>query len=400
MNKNWHDIKGVRKLFSSLENKARFVGGCVRDALLDKELGDIDIATPLLPEEVITRLEKNNIKVIPTGLKHGTVTAIIENNNFEITTLRKDVDCDGRHAEVEYTDNWEEDAARRDFTINAMSCTIDGKLFDYFGGTEDLKNGAVKFVGDARQRCREDYLRILRFFRFFAWYGKQKADNNAQQACATLAKGLDSLSGERIQKEMLKLLLAENPVPAISLMQDLQVIGHIIPGQINLYALQNLITLKYKADTLSIVRLAALMCGSTSTDELAGRWKMSNEHKDLLRTLISSEDNITHDTVVTSQKKILRKMGRNIFKHLVILKWSEERDPEKYRTDYEQMFALADNWEIPVFPITGGDIVKLGIKPGPRIGEILRKAEQLWEENNYQPDFEQIVEYIKGITLL
>ncbi|MGI9502461.1 MAG: CCA tRNA nucleotidyltransferase, partial [Geminicoccaceae bacterium] len=176
---------------------ARFVGGCVRDALLgqiDPNV-DLDVTTPLLPDQVIERLEAAGIKVIPTGLAHGTVTAVVDKRAFEITTLRKDIACDGRHAEVAFTDHFEEDAARRDFTINALSVDRDGRLFDYFGGQVDLQAGRIRFVGQAKTRVREDYLRILRFFRFFAHYGQPPVDRNALDACREGADGLIHISG-------------------------------------------------------------------------------------------------------------------------------------------------------------------------------------------------------------
>ncbi|MDH3662301.1 MAG: CCA tRNA nucleotidyltransferase, partial [Alphaproteobacteria bacterium] len=189
---------------------ARFVGGCVRDALLGEADAnvDLDVATPLVPTDVVARLEAAGIKAIPTGIAHGTVTALVDGRAFEITTLRKDIACDGRHAEVEFTDDFREDAARRDFTINALSADRRGRLVDYFGGVEDLRAGRIQFVGEAKARVAEDYLRILRFFRFFARFGRPPADPLALAACQEGAPGLVRISGERIRNEMLKLLAA------------------------------------------------------------------------------------------------------------------------------------------------------------------------------------------------
>ena len=221
----WLTAESSRKLMDVLTAsgaEARFVGGCVRDALLGKIDADVDldVATGLLPDQIIERLEAAEIKAIPTGIAHGTVTAIIAGQSFEITTLRKDVACDGRHADVQFTDDFELDAKRRDFTINAMSTDRLGRLFDYFGGVEDLKAGRIRFVGNAEERVREDYLRILRFFRFYARFGRPPADQQALQACKVEAAGLARLSGERIRSEMLKLLASGNAVAALTLMSE------------------------------------------------------------------------------------------------------------------------------------------------------------------------------------
>ena len=191
--------------------KAYVVGGCVRDAIVKRPIKDIDIATPQTPENVIKLLTAEDIKVIPTGIKHGTVTAVHGKETIEITTLRRDLDCDGRHAEVEFTNNWQEDAARRDFTMNALSMDLDGNIYDYFNGIHDLHKGIVKFVGNPDARVQEDYLRILRYFRFEAHYGTHAIDKESLNACIKFKQNIESLSGERIQAEMFKLLSARDP---------------------------------------------------------------------------------------------------------------------------------------------------------------------------------------------
>src|SRR5579872_7361897 len=202
----WPETQALIKAFADAKAPIRFVGGCVRDALLGRAVQDVDVATPLRPEATMALLQKAGIKAIPTGIDHGTATAVIHGKHFEITTLRKDVSTDGRHATVAYTDDWKEDAARRDFTINALYLSPDGELFDYFNGARDAKEGHVRFIGNAGERIREDYLRILRFFRFYAWYGKTEPDKEALTACTEAANNIGTLSGERVQQEMLKLL--------------------------------------------------------------------------------------------------------------------------------------------------------------------------------------------------
>ena len=217
---NWLHSPQTQKLLAAFSGEGiRFVGGAVRDCVLGIEAADLDLATTLLPLQVIDLLEKSDISNYPTGLAHGTITAIIDGKSFEITTLRRDASCDGRHAEVEFGTDWEEDARRRDFTMNAIYMSASGELFDYFGGFQDAMAGRVRFIGDAKQRIQEDYLRILRFFRFFAVYGKGTPNAYALNACTEFASHINTLSGERIQAEMLKLLAAPSPFYALELMQ-------------------------------------------------------------------------------------------------------------------------------------------------------------------------------------
>ena len=209
--------------------KVRFVGGCVRDTLLDIAIGDIDIATPDIPETVMALLEKAGIRNIPTGLAHGTITAVVDRQHFEITTLRVDVQSHGRHADVAFTDDWQADAARRDFTMNALSCTPEGDIYDPWDGIKDIEAGCVRFVGDAGQRIAEDHLRLLRFFRFHAWYGTGAPDRAGLAAAAAGAKSLRKLSSERLRNEMFKLLAAPDPAPVIDIMAEVGVLAEILP---------------------------------------------------------------------------------------------------------------------------------------------------------------------------
>src|ERR1700722_18860956 len=222
---------------------ARFVGGAVRNALLRLEVDDIDIATPLVPDEVIRRLQSSGIKAVPTGIDHGTITAIVGSKFFEVTTLRRDVETDGRHAIVSFSDNWEEDASRRDFTVNAMYASPDGEVFDYFGGLADLAARRIRFIGDPVARIREDYLRILRLFRFHAWYGQGAMDEQGLGAATAERSGLRRLSGERIQKELLRLLAAKNPGPALQAMEKRGILEEIIPGDACLENLKRLVAI-------------------------------------------------------------------------------------------------------------------------------------------------------------
>src|SRR3954465_1148874 len=241
--------------------EARFVGGAVRNALLGVPMVDIDIAVPMPPEEAMARLKAKGIKVVETGLEHGTVTAVAGTHAFEVTSLRKDVETDGRHAVVSFTDDWAEDAARRDFTINALYAAAGGEIFDYATGGEDLIAGRVRFVGDARTRIAEDYLRVLRLFRFHAWYGKGDLDGEALRAAAEAKARLKNLSGERIAKELLRLLEAGNPSPVLRVMAATGILSVLLPGALALPRLERLTEIE--AENLfprdGLLRLAALL---------------------------------------------------------------------------------------------------------------------------------------------
>ncbi|MCD6035800.1 MAG: tRNA nucleotidyltransferase [Rickettsiales bacterium] len=397
------ETKAVCEALSQGNIAPRLVGGCVRDILAGASGADIDIATALTPEEVMARLSARGIKVVPTGIDHGTVTAVLNHIPFEITTLRKDTACDGRHAKVTYTDNWEEDAARRDFTINAMSMTIDGTLYDYFGGREDLAQGIVRFVGDADARVREDYLRILRFFRFYARFGRGSVDKAGLAACSLHQAGIDQLSGERIQQEMLKLLQIPGSLCAISLMVREGIASRIIPGIENTNLLSNLLEVekeaKQKKDVnRALVRLAALVRGALSqTKDVANRWKLSRADAEHLDELCNPRYQIVSDMSEAAQKAVLRQLGKPLFMERVLLTWAEEGVVHKEA--FQQMLTLAMHWEVPEFPVQGKDILALGIAPGKQVGDILKTAEAWWEEEGYAPDKAAIVTRIRRYIL-
>jgi tRNA nucleotidyltransferase/poly(A) polymerase len=275
----WFKAAETQKLIGVLEaaraGGSRFVGGCVRNTLMGREVDDLDIATQLTPNAVIALAQKSGFAAHPTGIEHGTVTVVVDHQPFEVTTLRRDVSTDGRRATVAFTDDFRADAARRDFTINAMSCDGEGRLFDYFSGQADLAAGTIRFVGPAAQRIAEDFLRILRFFRFLALYGRSPPDAEALAACAAAAPEIARLSGERVQVEMRKLLAANDPVAALALMAETGVLAEVVPGTPARERLARLLALAPEADWL--VRLAALLRGQAGgADHIASRWRLSN----------------------------------------------------------------------------------------------------------------------------
>ncbi|MGI9436460.1 MAG: CCA tRNA nucleotidyltransferase [Geminicoccaceae bacterium] len=360
-------------------HQARFVGGCVRDSLLGRFVpgGDIDLATPLLPDQIIARLESTDIKAIPTGIAHGTVTAVLDGQTFEVTTLRQDLVCDGRHAEVRFTDDFMADAARRDFTINAMSADRHGRLFDYFAGWEDLKAGRIRFVGDATRRVEEDYLRILRFFRFFAGYGLPPADPAALEACRRRADGLAKLSGERIQREILKLLSAENPIPSLSLMLENKILEHILPSTHNLEPLTRLIT--SAPDSSPLIRLAALLRSNTdpksTPSAVADNFRLSRAEATRLERL-TTEPLLDLPASPKTVRRDLYRLGKETYLDLLKLSATTPADLD----------AASPLPSISAMPLRGDDLVERGVPPGPGFGALLRQIENWWLDHDMQPD--------------
>jgi len=380
----------------------RFVGGCVRDALLGRESSDIDIGTPDEPERVLALLEGSGIetRTVPRGVAHGTVTALAEGNRYEITTLRRDVQTDGRHAEVAFTDDWREDAARRDFTINAMSLTADGTVHDYFGGRADLKAGHVRFVGDPATRIAEDHLRILRFFRFHAWYGKGEPDAAALEACKAAAHTIPSLSGERVQAEMMKLLAADDPVPALNVMQDAGVLDQVLPEAQGMAHLARLVAIERKvAQPDPIRRLAALIAAAESLagKTVADRWRLSAEEGARLTALTTPEFAPAPDLDGRAQRCLIYRLGPECFRDLVVLEWAKETNDEN-EVAWRSMLETADAWEAPTFPVSGEDMLARGIPEGPEVGDLLRAVEDWWIEQDFEPDHAAMLERLDALV--
>jgi poly(A) polymerase len=395
----WLRAASSRRVLAAIEadgREARFVGGCVRDGLSGRPPGpEIDLATSERPEQVIRLLERAGLPAIPTGLTHGTVTTIANGRHFEITTLRRDVACDGRHAEVEFTDDFVADAARRDFTINAMSCDRVGRLYDYFGGRADLAAGRVRFVGDAAARIAEDYLRILRFFRFFAHYGRPPADPPALAACRAAAPELRRLSGERIQTEMTKLLSAEDSLPALRLMVQAGVLEHVLPGPVSLARLARLLELAPDSDAL--VRLAALLrpppAEPDAVEHVAERWRLSN--RDAERLLAVTREPLP-DLRASPQARArdLHCLGAERYEDLARIAAADadrariaaaEGDDDP-RGPLADALAAAKSWHPKRLPVGGDDVLALGVPAGPRVGAILRALEAWWVERDFTPD--------------
>jgi poly(A) polymerase len=371
---------------SADEAEVRFVGGCVRDALLGRAIKDIDLATPDSPETVMALLKEAGLKAVPTGIEHGTVTAVVDGQPFEVTTLRRDVETDGRHAKVEFTDDWRADAARRDLTFNAMSLSPDGTLHDYFGGYEDLMAGRVRFVGDAAQRIEEDVLRLLRFFRFFAHYGKPPPDAEALAACRAAAPKLPMLSGERLRAETLKLLTAGNPAPVVTLMRDQQVLQHLLPEAESVAKLAALVMIERHLGREGdpILRLGSLIDGGAEVARaVAWRFRLSNGDRDRLVAMLDGES-LSPALDEKSRRLALYRLGWEAFQDHVLLGWAgAEVDPDD--PSWRALLAAGDR-PSPVFPLQGRDLLALGIKAGRQVGRLLKEVEAWWIEGDFSAD--------------
>ncbi len=351
--------------------QARLVGGCVRDALAGRAVSDVDLATPDSPDAVVAALQQAGLKWAPTGLKHGTVTAISRRRGFEITTLRRDVETDGRHAAVAWTDDWRTDAARRDFTINAMSMTRDGRVFDYFGGIGDLREGRLRFVGDAPARIAEDYLRILRFFRFQARYGRQAPDEATLSALQGGVPGLALLSPERVWSEFKRILLAPDPAGSLALMQALGVLAAIIPEAARLPALERLIAAGAPAEPM--LRLAALAPGAGAS--LAERLRLSTAERTRLADLAAPAPDLALDGA--DLRRALADTAPDI---LIARSWLAHGSAG---APLRERLAAAPP---PCFPLAGRDALTLGIPPGPEIGALIRAVRQWWLDGGCTAD--------------
>ncbi len=370
----------------------RFVGGCVRNALLGEEVGDIDMATTLLPEDVIRRLEAAGLKAVPTGIDHGTVTAVSGGKPHEITTLRKDVETHGRHAPIAYSTDWAEDAARRDFTMNALYADRAGQIYDPLGGINDLEARRVRFIGDASTRIKEDYLRILRFFRIHAQYGKGDLDAEGLKACVEEVEGLASLSIERVRDEILKLICAPEPVSVMRQMAASGILGAVLPERLNMERLQKL------AHVDAILRFGALMEGGPEElDALGKRFRLANAEVARLRAMRTENHGIVCYMSVREMRQCLYRIGLEAFQDRLRIYWAE--DPkDNNAVNWRALLAMATTWERPRMPLTGENVMAAGVPSGPQVGRILAEVEDWWVDADFINDEFSLGERLKAIV--
>jgi poly(A) polymerase len=372
----WAASAETRALLACVGPQVRFVGGCVRDALAGIVPNDLDLAGPERPEAVMAKLEAAGFKAIATGLAHGTVTAIVRGRRFEITTLRRDVATDGRHATVEFTDDWRLDAARRDFTINAMSMDADGTVFDFFGGREDLAAGRVRFVGDAAARIAEDYLRVLRLFRFHARFGQGAIDAAALAACTAAAAQLKNLSAERVHSELFGLLAGSNAPAMLDAMRAAGLFAFWLPELEGTAALARLLAVagQARARVDAILALASLLTPA-DVSGVAARLRLSRAETARLQALCAPPLRLDPAADEKQRRAAFYRLGDDPAAH-VLLQWSQAPDAQGCAA----LYAAALAWVRPRFPLSGEDARRAGFEPGPAMGAWLKAREEEWIE--------------------
>ncbi len=390
----------VLQLFEALPaGSLRFVGGCVRNAIWGEAVSDIDLACQLKPVDVVRALDEAQIRHVPTGIEHGTVTAVIDKKPFEITSLRRDVETDGRRATIAYTTDWAEDAQRRDLTINALYADLHGQVFDPIGlGLDDLESRKFRFVGEAAQRVQEDYLRILRFFRFLAQYGGQeKVDAASLKACREHQSGLRKLSAERVWMEVKKLLSARNPVRTCHIMLTNGILETVLPEASNVDGLEALVRLEsregIKPDPL--LRLMAMSARETlQMALLSKRLKMSKAETARLRGWSDDGAQLSTDMPERDRLAAIYKSGKTVIFDRARLRAAGEADAIQ-SSRWMVLADLALGWQPPTFPVTGQDLIKAGVPKGPRIGKALKALEALWIKSGFSTEKPQLLAALK-----
>jgi len=392
------NIKEAQLIFSYLndnekESKVRYVGGCVRKALCGEKIDDIDLATSLEPNEVKKRLTNKNVKVIDTGITHGTVTAILNQKKFELTTLRRDVSTDGRHASVEFTTNWKEDASRRDFTINAIYSDIDGRIFDPFDGINDLKNGRIKFIGLTDERIQEDYLRILRYFRFFTQYSKTNYDLDVIHSIKKNINGLNKISNERIFDELGKILKLKNLYDLFLNNHSREIILNIFPQFKyfeRLKKISNLnLSVKKKYDNYLILALI-ILDQSNDYEYFCHKYKTSNDIKNRFKNISQNYENLKSKKFYSKNniKKLIYMSNKDNVTDLLL--FSIFINNKIKILDIEKLIDYVNKCKVPKFPISGDDLKNLGYEAGVVLGKKLKLLEEKWIENNFSIDIKAV----------
>jgi len=377
---SWMTAPWVDAVFDALSaGTVRFVGGCVRDSVLHRPIKDVDLATDLLPQAVAAAAEAAGLKAVPTGIEHGTVTVVSDHHPVEVTTLRKDVETDGRRAVVAFTADWREDALRRDLTINALSMDRDGTVYDFFDGVKDAEAGRIRFVGDPDERIQEDALRILRFFRFYAYYGLVTPDAAGLEACRRHVGLLQILSAERVQQELLRLLTASDPLPALGLMDRIGIWPVLGFAPVDLYALASLIAAP-EATGEAITRLAALAGPDKDPAALAERLRLSNDDKNRLAALHQLAGG--EPPAAADHGRLLYRTGPALCAEAGRLAIARGGD----RTAWKALITAAGAWSPKRFPVQGRDLIAAGMAAGPEIGTVLRAVEDWWIEAGFGPD--------------
>ena len=401
--KTLQNISEAHIIFSILneigkDTKVRFVGGCVRKAICGENITDIDLATSLEPSEVKRKLKKEDIEVIDTGISHGTVTALLNKKIFEITTLREDLSTDGRHANVKFTTSWDKDALRRDFTINAIYADIEGRIFDPLNGMEDLKNGKVKFIGSIEKRIQEDYLRILRYFRFFTEYSKTDHDQDSIRFIKQNINGLNNISNERIFSELKKILTIHNINSLLSNSISNKILQNIFP-QLKYYERLKIINnlnkkIKKKYDKILILALL-IVDESNSYEYFCHKYKASNNIKNRLENISKNYLSLKNNNFALNENIEKGIYLSNKDYVLDLLLFSICVNKKIRNLDLNKLTNYINTYKVPIFPITGEYLKKHGYKTGKILGEKLKFLEKMWVENNFIIDKKEVLKSLK-----
>ena len=377
-------LQQVFAIIAAAGGDTRVAGGALRNAIMGIPVGDVDLATTLSPQKVTELFVSAGHSVYPTGIDHGTVTVAVDTHSFEVTTLRRDVATDGRRAVVSFTDDWMQDALRRDFTMNALYCDANGKIFDYTNGYDDILRNRIMFVGVASQRIKEDYLRILRYFRFLAVYPSLKADKAGLAACIKLKSGLRTLSAERISQEMFKLLAGPKAVPVLKVMAANRVLENIIPHTDDFRAIGRL-----PADAL--LRAFVLAKNPATLPE---KWRLSNGQVKRIEGLLDMGAP-SPKLRVNEQRRILYGVGFQAWADSVSVVWARSRAPLNDPA-WKRMITLPKRWQVPVFPVSGRDLIEIGHVPGPAMGMDLKQLEERWIASDFKPTKQDLLESLRG----
>ena len=400
---DWLNRPDTRAVFVALNAggaKARAVGGAVRNALMGRPVKDVDIATTALPEEVMRFATDAGLHAVPTGLEHGTVTIVVAHVPFEVTTLRKDIETFGRHARVTFTTDWTEDARRRDFTMNALYCEADGTLHDPLGGFPDLQKRRVRFIGDARERIREDYLRTLRFFRFNAEYAYDLTHDPEGIAAAIAEKsGLSQLSGERIRAELLRLLAAPGAVSSMRAMSEAELIEPLVGAKGNVELLHRLTAIEDALDTPpdAILRLAAIALDDLSPKVLQERLRLSAAEAAKLTRAAVSDPAFDPATSENDACEFVYRHGPEAFRDGAMMAWARSATAPDSAARAHRV-RLPERWQAPELPVRGSDVLSLGVPAGPAVGQVIAQFEDWWIAAGYPSDETQIADKLKELV--
>lgn len=367
------------------------VGGCVRDALMGRPVVDVDLATIHPPDVTLARLAAAGIDVLKIGIEHGTVVARFGQKMFQITTLRVDVETDGRHATVAYTDDWATDASRRDFTMNALYADLEGNVYDPLGGADDVAERRVRFIGDANARIEEDALRILRFFRFHAQIEEGQIDPAGLAACRARADHLAGLSGERIREELLKLLAAADPATTWQMLLDARILEAVLPMLTRRDRLGGLVTVEGVFGAADPLRRLAALVGVETGDAVAARIKLSNRDRDRLSGMIARGTDLDPEFPDRDRKARLYEIGPEAWRDAVLLNWAAEladgQTGARARAEaWRALAAFPATWSAPDLPIRGADVVAAGVPEGPEVSRLLKDVEDWWIEGGFEAD--------------